>query len=137
VAAAKDGARFDPYMEISPPGAIPAYPLAALTTPAVEVVGRGAAATTSRLAATDAEPPGFVTATAIEPGAAMAPAVMEARSELELTKVVAIAEPAHWIDAPARKPEPFTVKVKAGPPAVTDDGAREVIDGVGALTVSV
>jgi hypothetical protein len=38
---------------------------------------------------------------------------------------------------PDKNPEPFTVSVKPGPPAVAELGLRFEIEGVGALTVKV
>ena len=43
------------------------------------------------------------------------------------TKVVASTVEFHWTVAPETKPLPFTVSVKAGPPAVIVEGSRLVI----------
>lgn len=51
-------------------------------------------------------------------------------NRVELTTVVASAEPFHCTTAPAANPAPFTVRVKAGPPAVALLGLRDVRLGV-------
>jgi hypothetical protein len=45
---------------------------------------------------------------------------------LEFTKVVVSAVLFHWTIAPERKPVPFTVRMKAGPPAVAARGLAEL-----------
>jgi hypothetical protein len=50
-----------------------------------------------------------------------------------LTKVVVTGEPFNATTAPDIKPEPFTVKVSALPPAVTVDGEMLVITGAGSV----
>jgi hypothetical protein len=47
------------------------------------------------------------------------------------------ANPFHFTTEVVMKPEPFTVSVKAGPPAVALAGEREVTVGVGFLIVNV
>jgi hypothetical protein len=42
---------------------------------------------------------------------------------------VGIADPFHCTVDPVRKPEPFTVMLKADPPAVAELGERVVIAG--------
>ena len=52
--------------------------------------------------------------------------VMAAVTRLEETKVVVRAEPFHLTVAPLMNPLPFTVRVKAGPPAVAELGFKLV-----------
>jgi hypothetical protein len=56
---------------------------------------------------------------------------------VELTNVVVSAAPFHCTVAPVRKLTPFTVNVKAAPPAVADAGLKLVIVGVGTLIGSI
>jgi hypothetical protein len=44
-----------------------------------------------------------------------------------LTNVVTSADPFHWIVDPVTNPVPFTVKVNAGPPTVTEFGLKLVM----------
>ena len=53
-----------------------------------------------------------------------------------VTKVVGRGEPFHWTTAPCANPVPVTPRVKAGMPAMTEAGLRDVIAG-GALMVKV
>jgi hypothetical protein len=54
-----------------------------------------------------------------------------------LANVVEIAVPFQSTVAPERNPVPFTVSVKAGPPAVAEVGFRLVITGAAALILKV
>ena len=56
---------------------------------------------------------------------------------MPLTKVVLRAAPFNDTTAPEKKPVPFTVNVKAGPPALTLDGAMLVIAGGAGVMVNV
>lgn len=47
-----------------------------------------------------------------------------------VTYEVVLPAPFHWTAEAATKLVPLTVKVNAGPPAVTDDGETELIDGI-------
>jgi hypothetical protein len=87
----------------------------------------------------DAPPPGvaFTTVTEAVPGVAMSAAEMEALSFVLLENVVLRADPFQSITEPMTNFEPFTVSVKAGPPAVALLGEIEPIAGTGLLTVNV
>lgn len=76
---------------------------------------------------------GFVTVTLAVPEVAMSDASMEALIWVALTKVVVRADPLKFTTEEEMNPEPFTVKVKAGPPAVAEDGLSEVMLGTGLL----
>ena len=69
-------------------------------------------------------PPGFCTVTLAVPCEAIRVADTEAVNWLPLMKLVDKADPFHCTVAPDRKPEPFTVKVNAAPPAVAELGLR-------------
>ena len=73
--------------------------------------------------------PFSTTVTVTVPGEAMRFAGTWAVNWLEFTKVVVSAVLFHWTIAPERKPVPFTVRTKAGPPAVAAGGLRELITG--------
>ncbi len=60
---------------------------------------------------------------------------MEEVSWVALTTVVGLVEPFQATDAPARKPDPFTVSVKAAPPAVAVAGDSEESVGGGLMMV--
>lgn len=94
----------------------------------LSLVAEGACATTSVLGS-EGVPPGLgdVTVMAREPAETMSGAGMEARSCVELTKVVSRALPFTLTTALDAKPPPFTVKVNAGPPVATIDGEIDVI----------
>ena len=74
-------------------------------------------------------PPGFVTATNWLPGVPIRLAGTNAVNCAALTKVVAKAKLPIWAVAPERNPVPLTVRVKPGPPAVTELGLREAMEG--------
>jgi hypothetical protein len=74
---------------------------------------------------------GLETVTCAVPAAAMSAAVMAACNWVALTKVVVRFEPFHRTTDPLTNPLPFTVKVKAAPPAVALEGEIEVIAGTG------
>jgi hypothetical protein len=69
------------------------------------------------------------TVTLTVPGAAISAAAMAAVICELLTKVVVRAAPFHCIVAPEAKFVPFTVNVKAAPPAVALDGEIDVMVG--------
>jgi hypothetical protein len=63
------------------------------------------------------------------PAVAMRLANTGAVNWVELMTLVASAEPFHSTTEPTAKPAPFTVSVKAGPPAVALFGLRALISG--------
>jgi hypothetical protein len=87
----------------------------------------------------DVPPPGgeFTTVTEAVPAVAMSAAEMEAISLVRLENVVVRGDPFQCTFEPETKLEPFTVRVKAGPPAVALLGEIELIAGTGLLTVNV
>ncbi len=78
-------------------------------------------------------PPVFTTVMLAFPALAIKLAGTAAVSCTELTNVVVSAVPFHRTVAPVRKLVPFTVSVKAAPPAVTEVGLRLLMTGVGGL----
>jgi hypothetical protein len=78
-------------------------------------------------------PPGLTTTMFAVLCAAIKLAETEAVSWLPLTKFVGKVEPLHCTVDPCRKPAPFTVSVKAGPPAGTVFGFSPRILGVAPL----
>ena len=87
----------------------------------------------------DVPPPGagFVTVTGAVPAAAISAAVIAAVNCVAFTNVVVLAAPLNFTTDVETKPVPFTVRVKAAPPAVALVGAREVSVGAGLLMVKV
>ena len=83
-------------------------------------------------------PPGaeFVTVTLAVPAVAMSVAAIAAVSCVELTNVVVFAIPLNFTTEVEAKPAPFTVSVKAAPPAVALGGAIETAEGTGLVTVN-
>ncbi len=69
-------------------------------------------------------PPGFCTVTLAVPCEAMRAADTEAVNWLPPMKLVDKADPFHCTVAPDRKPEPFTVRANAAPPAAAEFGLR-------------
>jgi xanthosine utilization system XapX-like protein len=103
-------------------------------------VGTGLfAALTVNVEAAEVPPPGagFVTVTGKLPTAAMSATVIAAVTWVALTKVVVRAFPLNFTEEVETKPVPFTVRVKAAPPAVAPFGESEVIVGAGLLIVKV
>jgi hypothetical protein len=76
---------------------------------------------------------GLNTVTVAVPADAMSAAVIAAVSWVAETYVVVRFEPFHWTTEPLMKLLPFTVSVKAGPPAVAEAGLRPVVVGTGLL----
>ena len=74
---------------------------------------------------------GLVTVTAIVPVEAMLAEAMVAVNCVELTNVVAGADPPKLTIEPATKLPPLIVSVKAAPPATLPFGETEEIVGVG------
>lgn len=89
-------------------------------------------------AALDVPPPGagFVTVTFGVPAVNISEVAMAAVNWLALLKVVVLVDPLNLTTEPDTKPEPFTVKVKAAPPAVVLVGESDVIPTVGLLIVN-
>jgi hypothetical protein len=87
----------------------------------------------------DVPPPGagFVTVTLAVPAVAMSAAVIAAVSCVALANVVVLAAPLNFTTEVDTNPIPFTVKVKAAPPAVALVGESEVSVGAGLLMVNV
>lgn len=84
--------------------------------------------TTAKFMLFEVTPPDrTVTETAL--GLAIRFAGTEAVSCVALTIVVASAVPFHWTTAPDANPVPFTVRVKAAPPAEVVFGLNEVTAG--------
>ena len=93
----------------------------------------GAAAFTVRVWAPDRPPPGagVNTVTLRVPAVAMSPAGMAAVSWAALTMVVARLAPSSRTIEHGVKPEPSTVSVNPGPPAVREPGTIPVVAGAG------
>src|SRR5262249_27410213 len=89
--------------------------------------------TTVKLKAFDVMPPGLVTVTLKLPALAMSEARMDAVSWFALTNVVARAFPLKLTVEPPTKFVPFTVNVKAAPPAMALVGEMLVMVGVAVL----
>jgi hypothetical protein len=83
----------------------------------------------------DVAPPGFTTATLAVPGEAVRLAGTEAVNCVALTNTVESAEPFHCAVDPGTNPEPLTVRVNAGPPAIAELGLKLLTVGVGTLIV--
>jgi len=81
--------------------------------------------------------PGFVTVTVAVPAVAISAAVIAAVNCVALTNVVVLAAPLNFTTDADTKPVPFTVRVKAAPPAVALVGEREAAVGAGLLMVNV
>ena len=78
-----------------------------------------------------------MTVTVAVPAAAISAALIAAVTCVALTKVVALAALLNLTTDVETKPVPFTVRVKAAPPAVAPVGEREVAVGAGLFTVKV
>jgi len=72
-----------------------------------------------------------------EPCVAMSPASIVPVNWLALPKNVATGEPFHKMTELAANPEPFTVRVKAAPPACAVDGLRLLMFGVAGPIVNI
>jgi hypothetical protein len=96
-----------------------------------EIIGFGGMkGLTVKVSPLEVTPPVSRTVTLALPGAAIRLAATAAVSCAALTKVVGTAEPFHCTTEPERKPVPFTVRVKAAPPAATEFGLRLVMASV-------
>jgi hypothetical protein len=78
-----------------------------------------------------------VTLTVAVPAVAISAAMIAAVNFVVLTNVVVLVAPLNFTTDVDTKPVPFTVRVKAAPPAVALVGEREVSVGAGLLTVKV
>lgn len=78
----------------------------------------------------------LVTATLAVPALAMSIAAIAAVNCVALINVVGLATPLNVTTEPKAKPEPLTVNVNAGPPAVALDGVSDVIAIFGLLIVN-
>ena len=76
------------------------------------------------------------TVTGTLPAAAMSPAGIAAVSWPAPTNVVVRSEPFQRTTEPSTKPDPLTVRVKSGSPAITEVGESVVIAGAGLSTGS-
>lgn len=85
-----------------------------------EIAGGGVVMVNVRLLETDVEE--LATRTAAVPPEATRLAGIWAVSWVDLTNVVAMGDPFHWMAVLATKPAPVTVRVKPGEPAVTKVG---------------
>jgi hypothetical protein len=93
-----------------------------------------AAGETVNVRAFEMFPPGFATVTPTVPGEAMLLAGIAAVNWELLTNVVVLFDPSHRTVEFETKFEPFTVKVRAGPPAVAELGLMLVSTGAPAET---
>ena len=113
-----------------------APPADALVGESEVIVGTGLFTANAEFA--DVPPPGagLVTVTLNVPAAAMSAAVIAAVTCVALTKVVVAAAPLKFTTDDELKFVPFTVSVKAVPPANALVGESEVIVGNGLFTVN-
>ena len=79
----------------------------------------------------------MVTVTVAVPAVAISAAMIAAVNFVVLTNVVVLVAPLNFTTDVDTKSVPFTVRVKAAPPAVALVGEREVSVGAGLLTVKV
>jgi len=113
-----------------------APPIAALAGERVVIVGIGLFTANGEFP--DVPPPGagLVTVTLNVPAVAMSPAVMDAVICVAFTNVVVLAAPLKFTTDEVLKLVPFTVSVKALPPAVVFVGESVAIVGTGLFTVN-
>ena len=125
--------KFDPLTVSVKPG-----PPAVALLGEIELIA-GTGLLTVNVLGADVPPPGpgFVTVTWIVPAVAMSAAEIAAVSWVLLENVVVRAAPFQFTTEVVTKPEPFTVSVKPGPPAVALLGEMEVTFGLGLLIVNV
>jgi hypothetical protein len=113
-----------------------APPFTALAGESDVMVGTGLFTANGELAERPPPGAGFVTVTLNVPAAAMSAAVIDAVTFVALTKVVVLAVPLKFTTEEATKLVPFTVRVKAAPPADALVGESEEIVGTGLLTAN-
>ena len=122
---------FEPETKFDPlTVSVKAGPLAVALLGEIELIA-GTGLLTLNVIAFDVPPPGpgFVTVTSIVPAVAMSAAEIVAVSWALLENVVARGAPFQFTTEVVMKPEPFTVSVKAAPPAVALAGEMEVTVG--------
>ena len=136
----------DPKLTVAPATKpVPVRVNVKAAAPAVAEVGASevsvgaAAALIAKDTDADVPPPGagLVTVTFAVPAVAISAAVTAAVNCVALTNVVVLAAPLNFTTEVDTKPVPFTVRVKAAPPAVALAGEREVSVGAGLLMVKV
>jgi len=105
----------------------------------VREVSCGAAFLTVKVKAFEPPPPGagFTTVIGTVAAVPISDAGIEAVTRMLLLYVVVRFEPFHCTVTPDTKRVPFTVKVKAAPPAVLKDGVSDVSTGTGLLMLKV
>ena len=110
-------------------------PANALRGDSVPIEGTSLDLRTEKVAVSEVPPPGaaFNTATVAVPTDWMSAADICVVSWVALTKVVAWFAPFHLMTEPSTKFVPFTVRVKAGSPAIALAGDRVAILGTGLL----
>jgi hypothetical protein len=113
-----------------------APPFTALAGESEVMVGAGLFTANGELAEMPPPGAGFVTVTLNVPAVAMSVAVIDAVTFVALTKVVVLAVPLKFTTEEATKLVPFTVKVKAAPPADALVGESEAIVGTGLFTAN-
>jgi hypothetical protein len=86
-----------------------------------------------KLTPLEAPPPGFATDTVAVPAEATRLAGTAAINCVALMNVVVRAVPFHCTVHPLTSPDPFTISVKAFPPAVADEGLKVLIIGPGLI----
>jgi len=137
--------RADPFQLTTEPltNPLPLTVKAKAAPPAVALDGarelmEGPALLTLNAELPEVPPPGagFDTVTWAVPGVATSVAGMAAFNCVAPTNVVVRADPFQLTTEPLTNPLPFTVKVKAAPPAVALDGAREPMEGPALLTLN-
>ena len=118
---------------------VKAAPPAVAVAGAVEVSAGDEAALIVNDTEADVPPPGagFVTVTGAVPAVAISAAVIAAVNCVAFTNVVVLAAPLNFTTDVETNPVPFTVRVKAAPPAVALVGESEVAVGAGLLMVKV
>jgi energy-converting hydrogenase Eha subunit G len=125
------------FPQLMPPGLLVTVPFERLG-PAIITVSLNEGLTV-KVRASEAAAPGLTTVTCAVPGVAMSLAGIAAVTRVLLTKVVVRFAPFQRTTAPDTKPLPFTVRVKAAPPAAALLGDNEVSlacgGGGGALAV--
>ena len=94
-----------------------------------EIAGAGALIVNGTLF--EAPPSGVITETLTVPAAATKFAATAAVRLVEFTTVVGSAKPSHLTAVPGTKFDPYSVRVKAVPPAVAEDGLRIETAGTG------
>ena len=118
---------------------VKAAPPAVAEVGVIEVSVGPAAALIVKDTVADVPPPGagLVTVTVAVPAVAISAVEIAAVSCVALTNAVVLAAPLNFTTDVDTKPVPFTVRVKAAPPAAALVGEREVSVGAGLLMAKV